>query len=351
MAKIFGRDMSKNDIRKRLGQMVQLADMQPCILEDGKGRGVRVIKVNTGSGLMFDILPDRGMDISLASFGGIPFSYMSQSDLCGPEFFTEKGDQGFLDNFFAGLLTTSGLSNIGASNLDNGKEYGLHGTISNIPASNVSVEKVWNGDEYELKAKGTMHQGRFKGENFEFTREIITSLGSKKFRIYDFVENLSFKEEPFMMMYHINFGYPFVSEDSKLFLPPGKVIPRTEHAKSGLSTYGMIETPTNGYEEQCFYHEFGEENIVAGFYNPTLGVNGLGVYLKYKKSMLPYFCQWKQMGEQEYVMGLIPGTWFAEGRNAARARNELKSLKPGEVFKAQLEIGVFDGSEKQNFFY
>lgn len=349
MAKIFGREMSKSDIRKRVGQMAQIVDMQSCILNDGKGKGVRVVKVNTGGGLTFDIIPDRGMDISLASFNGIPFSYMSQSDLCGPEYFTERGDRGFLDNFFAGLVTTSGLSNIGASNSDNGKEYGLHGTISNIPACNVSIEKVWNGDEYELKAKGTMHQARFQGENFEFTREIMTSLGSKKFQIHDTVENLSFKEEPFMMMYHINFGYPFISEDSKLFLPTGNVIPRTEYAKGGLSTYANIEAPTNGYKEQCFYHEFDAEDIITGFYNPTLGVNGLGVYLKYKKSVLPYFCQWKQMGEQEYVMGLIPGTWFAEGRSVARAKNELKVLKPGEIFESQLEIGVFNGSEKENF--
>lgn len=87
-------------------------------------------------------------------FGSL-IRYISKSEVCSPEFFQENGDKGFLDNFFGGLLTTSGLSNLGTANEDEGVKYGLHGTISNIPASNVAVEKVWKGDDYLLTIRRT----------------------------------------------------------------------------------------------------------------------------------------------------------------------------------------------------
>ena len=147
MARLYGKVMSKDDIRKRVGDISQIADMRLMSFEEGKARGMRSIECRNGSGLDFTILPDRGMDIAWASFQGMPFSYISKSEVCRPDYFVENKEKGFLDNFFAGVLTTSGLSNTGSPNEDEGKAYGLHGVINNIPANEVSITKEWNADE------------------------------------------------------------------------------------------------------------------------------------------------------------------------------------------------------------
>ena len=59
--------------------------------------------------------------------------------------------------------------------------------------------------------------------------------------------------------------------------------------------------------------------------------------------VLRCFCQWKQLGEQEYVMGLIPSNGYAEGRNAARENRELVMLEPGEKKTVTLELSVEEG--------
>ena len=48
-------------------------------LEEGNGRGDRVIAFRNGSGLAFTVSPDRGMDLVDCSFGGIPLVFRSQT--------------------------------------------------------------------------------------------------------------------------------------------------------------------------------------------------------------------------------------------------------------------------------
>lgn len=343
VAKLYNKEVAKLDILKRVGNMNQLADMRLMSFEEGKARGMRSIECKNGDGLEYTILPDRGMDIAWASYRGCPFSYMSKSEVSSPAYFVENKDKGFLDGFFAGILTTSGLSNVGASNTDEGKDYGMHGVISNIPASQLSIEKEWYGDEYRMCARGKVKQSRFYGEDFTLTRSIQTSLGINKIMIHDTFENTGFEDQPFMILYHVNFGYPFLSGDSCLVMNKSAIKPRTLEAEKGISTYDLLDGPSKGYKEQCFYHDFEEDMegyVFAGLKNPNLGQNGLTAYIRYKKAELPYFCQWKQQGEQEYVMGLIPSNCYAEGRNAARSNNELTILKPGEKKEVTLELGI-----------
>ena len=68
-----------------------------------------------------------------------------------PALFREEGTTGFLRNFFAGLLTTAGLSNIGGPSGDGELRFGLHGRISNIAAEDIGVSQQRKGDEYEIR--------------------------------------------------------------------------------------------------------------------------------------------------------------------------------------------------------
>jgi galactose mutarotase-like enzyme len=349
MVNLFGKDLTREEVVKRVGDISQLAGTRQYELTAGKAKGVGAVDVKTGSGLEFTVLPGRGMDIAWANYRGIPFGYISKTGIVAAEYFHEEENKGFMQNFFAGLLTTGGLTHMGASSIDQGESLGIHGVISNIPAENVSVFSDWVDDQFLIRVQGRVRQSRFFNEDIILKREISTALGEKRLIIKDEVENRGFQEQPFMLLYHINFGYPVVSEDTELLTSPAEVKPRDAEAEKGISSYTSFHEPVHGYLEQCFYFDFetGEDGMAyACLFNPLLGEKGLGAYVRFNKQQLPYFTEWKQMGEQEYVVGLEPCTWYPEGRAEARKRGELEFIKPGEVKKFEVEIGIIEDKDE-----
>jgi hypothetical protein len=67
---------------------------------------------------------------------------------------------------------------------------------------------------------------------------------------------------------------------------------------------------------------------------------GFGVYVKYNKNELPRFVEWKQMGEQDYVVGIEPCNCGIDGRHVDEELGLLEYLKPGERRTFTLEFGA-----------
>ena len=72
---------------------------------------------------------------------------------------------------------------------------------------------------------------------------------------------------------------------------------------------------------------------------------GFGFYVKYLKSQLPRFSEWKMNGEGTYVVGIEPANCLVEGRAKERERGTLQFLQPGERREYDLEIGVLTSIE------
>ncbi len=53
MANIFGRNLSKSEILKRVGDIEQLAQITSVELKEGNASGVRALDVRNGGGLHF----------------------------------------------------------------------------------------------------------------------------------------------------------------------------------------------------------------------------------------------------------------------------------------------------------
>ncbi len=341
MAKLYGRDLSKTELMKRIGDISQVACAKEYMMTSGKADGVRAIDVKTGTGLGFTVLPSRGMDIAYADYKGRAISFISKTGIVSPNFYDPDGNE-FLRSFYGGLLTTCGLGNIGRACEDKGKKLGLHGRISNIPASDVGVYNEWEEDEFIIKIRGKMTESIVYGENLTLTRQISTKLGSNVILIEDKVENCGYNDQPLMLLYHCNFGYPIVSESSSLLSSESSVVGRDETAQSKVDNFDKIEGPIHDHPETVFFHDLSpdDDNMVfAGIYNDELNT---GVYLKFNKDMLPYMNHWKQTGEGDYVVALEPATWYPNGRKEARERDELMYIAPGEIKHFRLEIGVVD---------
>ncbi len=341
---IYGKKLSVKQLRQRVGNPDQIAGVRRVCLDDGSERGVRAAQLHTGSGLDLTVLLDRGMDLSSAAFQGRAMGWRSTTGDVAPAFFEPEGIR-WLRSYFGGLVTTCGLTNVGApvagSEL-NGE--GLHGRIGHTPARDVQVVQDWEKDGYVLRVSGTMRETSVFGHNLTLKRTVSTALGAKHFTIHDVVTNEGFNRAPFMMLYHCNIGWPAVDKGARLLAPTKKIAPRDREAAAGQEKYAQLDAPTNGYREKVYYHDMAAARngvVTTAIVNDGFAKDhGFGVYLKYRLDQLPRFAQWKQMGEQDYVVGLEPSNCGVEGRDVDESLGLLHSLEPGEQREFHLEFGA-----------
>ena len=329
--------MKFEKIREYIGHTDQVFMVKEYTLTGGKQQGVKAIDVSNGAGIDITILPDRGMDIYQLKYRGKGLNYIAAPGIIAPEFCESRGAK-WLRSFYGGFLTTCGLENLGPACVEEGEEYGLHGSISNTPAEHVNIIQEEKDGVPVLKISGTMARACQFGENLRLTRTYEFSFGSKDFVFYDEVENFGFRKSPFMLLYHFNMGYPLLSENSELIIPTNHVRPRTEHAKNHVDQYLEITPPSDKYEEMCYYHDIiSDENGLA-----TVGIRNtkedLGLHITYEKKMLDHFIQWKMLGKGEYVMGLEPGNATIEGRVDARENGTLKWIEAGEKISHKIKV-------------
>jgi hypothetical protein len=340
MINLFNREWSKAELLSRVGQMEQLAGIRLLEAGDGKARGCRMLDVWTGSGLRFRVNAERALDISACDFKGLPLAWRSPAGDVHPAFYEPQG-LGWLRSFAGGLLATCGLDQFGSPSEQGGEEFGLHGRISNLPASQVNHRAFWDGDDYILEISGEIRQAALFRENLVLRRRITTALGSKRLRIEDVVTNEGFQPAPHMLLYHFNMGFPLVSEHTRLQLQAEETLPRDASAQAGLADWSNFQPPTPGYQEQVFIHRpAAAQNglVTVELHNPKMG---LGLRWTYKTAELPYLMEWKMMGTGAYVVGVEPANCNGlGGRAATHEAGQLPILAPGESRSYQIEVEV-----------
>jgi len=346
---LFGRKWTKDEILRKVGDISQIGGIRLMELQEGNEKGVNIAEMRSGSGLRAIILLSRGIDIGYAEYRGIPLCWRSAVRDVHPAFFEPEG-LGWLRTFYGGMMTSCGLTYAGAPCEDNGKQLGLHGRVSHIPATNICADGEWQGDNYILTLKGKIREAAVFGENISLSRKITMKFGEAKFSVHDVVENMGFQETEHMILYHINVGFPVLDSESEMLSPTISAIPRDEEArapiKDGCSKeeYNKFSGPITSYKEKCYYHKMKADR--EGFVHSAI-VNrkfnngeGLGLYIKYPIAELPWLIEWKMMGEGTYVVGMEPANCLVTGRAKARADGTLQLLKPGEKREYHLEIGV-----------
>jgi galactose mutarotase-like enzyme len=333
--------MEKSETLKYIGNLSQLGGCRHYTLNEGSARGMRATDINTGSGLRYTVLPDRAMDISLASYKGINLVYLTSNGETHPAFYEPEG-VGWLRTFAAGLLTTCGLTYLGSPCEDEGEQLGLHGRISTSPARQFADLSEWDGGEYNIKVKGIIEEGFLFGNKLRLERAISSVLGESAIHVQDKITNFGSKPSPFTILYHMNFGYPLLSEDTELIIDPSETIPRDPDAVPGLNDFRRFIKPQPDYKEQVFYHKMKGNN--AGDAEVTIRnqTDRTAVTIKFNIEQLPYITQWKMMGCGEYVLGIEPCNIPCKSRNVLRKENILPFLQPGESKIINLEIIVSD---------
>ena len=345
MARLFGRDITRRALLDRTGDLMQVAGIRLMTLADGPESGVRIADCRTGSGLRFQVTLDRGMDISVAEYRGIPLAFRSPAGDVHPSHFEPAGT-GWLRTFPGGLMTGCGLTSVGSPSTDAGEDLGQHGRLSHLQAERVSSSSVWDGEECTFALSGELRQSATFAENILLTRVIETRLGRSVIALHDSVRNEGRAASPLMMLYHINAGWPLLDESARLLLNVAGTAPRDADAAPGLADARTFGGPVKGYAEQVFYHEClpGEDGFASVMLrNPSLGI---ALVVRFRTRELRRLIQWKMTAEGTYVLGIEPANCLVEGRKAERERGTLRFLEPGQEEAFEVEIGVAEGESE-----
>jgi len=331
--------MDKSELLKYVGNLSQTGYCRHYALSDGWGRGMRATDINTGGGLQYTVLPDRGLDISLANFKGVNLVYQTCNGETHPSFYEHEG-VGWLRTFGAGLLTTCGLTHLGPPCVDNGEELGLHGRVSTIPSRQFADLSDWEGNEYRYRVKAIIEEGFLFSNKLRMEREITSIQGQNIILLTDKITNFGASPSPYTILYHMNFGYPMLSENTELVIAPLKTVPRDSDAVPGIMEFRSFIKPEKVYREQVFFHTMkgdlnGDTTVTVR--NKKIGV---AVNIGINVNQLPYVAQWKMMGWGEYVLGIEPSNVLCQSRKTLREENRLPVLQPGESTVNSLKIEV-----------
>jgi hypothetical protein len=336
-----GDPLTRRELPRRIGRLEQVAGIEPFVFDDGPARGVSAFRFRTGSGLSFDILPDRGMDVGLAEHKGTPLAWLSPNGIVAPVFHEPDGE-GWLNSFPGSFLVTCGLRNVGPPGERGGEEFGLHGRASHIPATMVSYDAFW--DEEGAFSKPAARSGSpassARTRSFAAASRPASAhhtsgskTGSKTkapTRNRSWSSTTSTSAGPCSARTHAN----------RTRNTRGTPRAQRRRRKNGTRRLGPIRSPTPGFKERVFYHcpaAGTDGRTEARLENPDLG---LAFSVRFSPEELPEFVRWTMTGEGTYVLGLEPATCRVEGPAAEEVAGRVIRLEPGETRLHRLDLEV-----------
>ena len=274
------------------------------VTAEGRGQGQRLIEVKTAAGLRATFLEDKCLDILDLEYKGVNLAFLSKNGLMAlnhPETNT------FTQYWAGGFLSTCGLRNAGPPCTVDEEFFPLHGRIGLTPADHVNIQ-IDNGN---ITIIGITRESALFGHCLELERKIEIPVDGAKILIKDQVRNLTPEPEPIFLLYHINFGFPFLNKELTVEFPKGEVKGRTPEAQAAINNHTSFTAPKDGETEQVFFHFPQEENPKVRLHNPSLGISA---EIAYKRKQLPMLAQWKSMRSGDYALGIEPGTSQIRGR-------------------------------------
>ena len=302
---LLGRKYSYEDLLRRCNPDV-LYGARRVELCDGRGRVLRIVEVKTSAGLRVSFIEDKCLDILDMEYKGVNIGFLSKNAVISGAATNPETDS-FTKYWSGGFLATCGLRNTGPSCCIDGEFFPIHGRIGVTPAENVNVSV----DNNEIIITGKVMETALFGPRLEMNRKITIPSGGAQITINDTIKNLTPETETIFLLYHINFGFPFLSEDLTLVFPEAQVSGRTDLARDNIHSRTIITPPIDGEPELVYFYRLREKDAIVGLINQQLGIKAM---ISYDSGRLPVLSQWKSMRSGDYALGIEPGTSFIRGR-------------------------------------
>ncbi len=289
-------------MNKRISNKKQIMSAYEVQFQNGAEAGKRGILVQNGAlEIMFNV--SNALDILWVKYKGQNISFLSKNGLHAP-----IGE--FSADFEGGFLYTCGLNAIGRCV----EGAYTHGTLHLHVAEGLRITE--EADKFVVSAYISDSQLFGKHLRLERAYEVYAD----KIVIFDTVINLGYEDGEYALLYHINFGYPFLGEDLKIDIPCKKVVPWdqawADHA------YNTFDAPTDNRPEEGYFL-YPERDVTLT--NTKLGIT---CKLRYSNEDFPVTWQWKAMASGAYALGIEPATTtsteFTMNKLAPEAKREYK---------------------------
>jgi hypothetical protein len=254
-------------------------------------RAAETIRLASGE-LEVDVLPERGLDLGVATFRGERFSWTS-------ELGHVVWQGGFFESFGGGLMFTCGLRNVGVPS----EGQPQHGLYTAQQAS-------------EVAASGDRATGRVVDAMLELRREIRVEPG--RVLVHDVVRNTGDQVEAAPLLYHVN----LVWNDVHVDVDSDEVVPRDDDARAG--DWRSLGPPG---PERVYEHRGATRAVVT--------TGGVRVTITGDQPRL-----WQWIEPTLGVIGIEPANCSVLGRAHDRAEGRLPELAPGQARASSLELRV-----------
>ncbi|MGN0363940.1 MAG: aldose 1-epimerase family protein [Bilifractor sp.] len=331
------------DILKYCGSIQQMIYARPLIYQEGRAGGSHAIEVKCGD-LLFHVMTDKCLDISDLSYKGMNMTFLSKPGLQGRNHYDTNGLEA-QRSIMGGLFFTAGLENICAPCNIDGKDYPMHGRIRTTPAEHVSSDIVEKNGKLYVIISGEIREAELFGENMVLRRTITASLSDHSISVEDEIENQAFHDEPLMILYHCNFGYPFVNEHTQLSIPSCNTKGREAFSESHVDRCQIMDSPKDNEQEYVFIHDLCKDKNNNGNVLITNTEAHIGLLLSFSMTNMKYFMEWKSIASGDYVLGLEPSNSPVYGKEYAINNHTLQYLHPFEKIKNTLCFSIIEGEE------
>lgn len=252
---------------------------------------------------------DNALDIVWVKYKGVNVSFLSKNGL-------NDGTRDFVGNFEGGFLYTCGMDNVSAC--VDGKP--VHGSL-HYKKCDFAYAYEQDGVIYvcgEVKETALFGKNLVMKRCFAVTENSIT--------IKDTLTNQGYLDTDYVLLYHVNYGYPFLDECLQVEMPAVKSEPLTEVAAKNKNDMFRITAPIDGGDEHVYYHTLSEGKVRLT--NPEKGV---AVEMLYDVEDFPITLEWKSMISGDYALGIEPSLTRFD-------RFAMRTLQPNEQKNYQIKI-------------
>ena len=285
---------------RKLGNVAQMRFAQEITIADKRC----ILAQNGGLELLFN--KDNALDIVWAKFKGVNLSFLSKNGL-------NDGKRDFVGNFEGGFLYTCGMDNV--SGCVEGKP--VHGSLH---YKKCDLAYAYEKDGV-LYIYGEVRECALFGKNLLLKR--LYTVTENSLEINDTLVNLDYSDTEYVLLYHVNYGYPFLDEGLKIDIPAAQSDPLTAVAEANKQDMFRITAPVDGGDEHVYYHTLSEGKVRLE--NPDKQV---AVEMVYDVNDFPVTLEWKSTISGDYALGIEPSlTRFDKFEMQVLKANESKTYK------------------------
>lgn len=282
---------------------------------DGTAAGTRVCSVQPAGGLHLRVLLDRGMDIGAAWYAGQPIAWLSPSGE-RPRGYADA-HEGWHRGWSGGLLTTCGLRHIGPPAVTGGR----HGGYSELPTEEFTVQTI--ADNTALELRGRLRETGGLDRGLVLQRVIRVHAGSGIIEVLDTTTNQGPEAVRAPILYHVNLGYPFLTESSQTAVT---------NLTSGTGFTDRMGAPAN-VDDEVSLHQRKDQGQAVVRVSSELGFD---LQASWDCAQLPMAYTWRRRVPGCYVHAIEPTNAHLEQSNDY----PWPLLEPGEARETGIRLAA-----------